>query len=64
MDSSVFMKRTSNMNIAADDIRKAALKLIGDMAESAEDNGKFANGYILGVYDLAGKLTEEIENEN
>ena len=53
------------MNIAADDIRKAALKLIGDMAESAEGNGKkFVNGYILGVYDSAGKLTEEIENEN
>lgn len=53
------------MNIAVDDIRKAALKLIGDMAESAEDNGKkFANGYILGVYDLADKLTKEIENEN
>lgn len=48
-----------------DDIRKIALKLIGDMAEAAEDNGKkFANGYILGVYDLADKLTEEIKNEN
>lgn len=65
MDSSVFMKRTSNMNITTDDIHKIALKLIGDMAGAAEDNGKkFANGYILGVYDLADKLTEEIENEN
>lgn len=53
------------MNITTNDIRKMALKLIGDMAEAAEDNGKkFANGYILGVYDLADKLTEEIENEN
>lgn len=53
------------MNITTDDICKAALKLIGDMAQSLGDNGKkFSNGYILGVYDLADKLTKEIKNEN
>lgn len=48
-----------------DDIRKIALRLIGEMAQSVGDNDKkFAIGYILGVYDLADKLTEKIENDN
>ena len=47
------------MNITADDIRKAALELINDMAQAADDNGKqLAIGYILGVGDLAKKVTE------
>lgn len=47
------------MNITADEIRKAALELINDMAEAADDNGKrLAIGYILGVGDLAKKVTE------
>ena len=47
------------MNITADEIRKAALELINDMAQAAGDNGKqLAIGYILGVGDLAKKVTE------
>lgn len=47
-------------NITADDIRKAALELINDMAQAADDNGKqLAIGYILGVGDLAKKVTED-----
>lgn len=47
------------MHISADEIRKAALELINDMAQAAEDNGKqLAIGYILGVGDLAKKVTE------
>ena len=47
------------MNITADDIRKAALELINDMAQAADDNGtQLAIGYILGVGDLAKKVTE------
>ena len=52
------------MNITADDIRKAALELINDMAQAADDNGKqLAIGYILGVGDLAKKVTEDEEND-
>lgn len=48
-----------------DDIRKIALRLIGEIAQSVGDNDeKFANGYILGVYDLVDKLTEKNENDN
>lgn len=47
-------------NITADEIRKAALELINDMAQAADDNGKqLAIGYILGVGDLAKKVTED-----
>lgn len=47
------------MNITVDDIRKAALELINNMAQAADDNGKqLAIGYILGVGDLAKKVTE------
>ena len=47
-------------DITADEIRKAALELINDMAQAADDNGKqLAIGYILGVGDLAKKVTED-----
>ena len=47
-------------NITADEIRKAALEMINDMAQAADDNGKqLAIGYILGVGDLAKKVTED-----
>lgn len=47
------------MNITADDIRKAALELINDMAQAADDNGKqLAIGYILDVGNLTKKVTE------
>lgn len=53
------IKEDEQMNISADEIRKAALELINDMAQAAEDNGKqLAIGYILGVGDLAKKVTE------
>ena len=53
------VKEGNQMNITADEIRKAALALINDMAQAAEDNGKqLAIGYILGVGDLAKKVTE------
>lgn len=51
------MKGEKTMNITADEIRKAALELINDMAEAADDN-QIAIGYILGVGDLAKKVTE------
>lgn len=52
------------MNITADEIRKAALTLINDMAQEAGDNGKqLAIGYILGVGDLAKKVTEGEESD-
>lgn len=53
------VKEGKTMNITADDIRKVALEMIGEMAQAAADNGeRFTDGYILGVYDLADKLTE------
>lgn len=53
------IKEDKQMNITADDIRKAALELINDMAQEADGNGKrLAIGYILGVGDLAKKVTE------
>ena len=51
------IKEDEQMNITADEIRKAALELINDMAEAADDN-QIAIGYILGVGDLAKKVTE------
>ena len=57
-------KEDKQMTITADDIRKAALELINDMAQAADDNGKqLAIGYILGVGDLAKKVTEDEEND-
>lgn len=59
------VKEDDKMNIKADDIRKVALELIGEMAQAAADNGeRFTDGYILGVYDLADKLTEEKEDDD
>lgn len=59
------VKEGDKMNIKADDIRKVALELIGEMAQAAADNGeRFTDGYILGVYDLADKLTEEKEDDD
>lgn len=53
------VKEDKQMNITADEIRKAALELINDMAEAADDTGKrLAIGYILGVGDLTKKVTE------
>lgn len=53
------LKGEQTMNITADNIRKAALELINDMAQAADDIGKeFAIGYILGVGDLAKKVTD------
>lgn len=56
------------MNITADDIRKAALELIGDAAQceyeySGADalSAKVTIGYIIGVKDLAEKMIEMIE---
>ena len=51
------VKEGNQMNITADEIRKAALELINDMAEAADDN-QIAIGYILGVGDLTKKVTE------
>lgn len=52
-------------SITADDIRKAALEMIGDAAQceyeySGADalSAKVAIGYILGVGDLVKKMTE------
>lgn len=53
-------KENNQMTTKADEIRKAALELINDMAQAADDNGKqLAIGYILGVGDLAKKVTED-----
>nr|DAP95622.1 MAG TPA: hypothetical protein [Caudoviricetes sp.] len=58
------IKEDEQMNITADDICKAALELIGEMAQAADDNGKqLAIGYILGVGDLTKKVTEGEEND-
>lgn len=58
------------MNITADEIRKAALELIGkrtlvSAAAPAEATAveSFTYGYILGVGDLAKKVTEGEEND-
>lgn len=55
---------------AKDDIRKAALELIGDVAQceyeySGADalSAKVTIGYIVGVKDLAEKMIETIEKE-
>lgn len=56
------------MNITADEIRKAALELIGEMAQGeyeyrGEDglSTKVTIGYIVGAKDLAEKMIEMIE---
>ncbi len=62
------MKGEKTMNITADDIRKAALELIGDAAQceyeySGADalSAKVAIGYIVGAKDFAEKMIEMIE---
>lgn len=59
------------MNITADDIRKAALELIGDAAQceyeySGADalSAKVAIGYIVGAKDFAEKMIEEGEEND
>ena len=56
------------MNITADEIRKAALELIGEMAQGEYEcigadglSAKMTIGYIIGVKDLAEKMIEMIE---
>lgn len=62
------IKEDEQMNITADDIRKAALELIGDAAQceyeySGADalSAKVAIGYIVGAKDFAKKMIEMIE---
>lgn len=54
------------MNITADDIRKAALELIGEVVQAEyEYNGtdainmKATIGYIVGVCEMTKKITED-----
>ena len=56
------------MNITADDIRKAALELIGEMAQGEYEcigadalSVKVTIGYIVGAKDFAEKMIEMIE---
>ena len=56
------------MNITADEIRKAALELIGEMAQGEYEcigadclSAKVTIGYIVGARDLAEKIIEMIE---
>lgn len=58
------------MNITADDIRKAALELIGEMAQGEYEcigadglSAKVTIGYIVGAKDLAEKMIEMIEED-
>lgn len=58
------------MTITADEIRKVALELIGEMTQSEYEcigadglSAKVAIGYIVGVKDLAKKMIETIEKE-
>lgn len=60
----------NQMNITADDIRKAALELIGKRTQSsaavpaeATTVESFTYGYILGVCALAKRVTEDEEND-
>lgn len=62
------MKGEKTMNITADDIRKAALELIGEMAQGEYEcigadglSAKVTIGYIVGAKDLAEKMIEMIE---
>ena len=58
----------NQMNITADDIRKAALELIGEMAQGEYEysgadalSAKVTIGYIIGAKDFAEKIIEMIE---
>lgn len=60
----------NRMNITADDIRKAALELIGEMAQGEYEcigadglSAKVTIGYIVGAKDLAEKMIEMIEED-
>lgn len=62
------IKEDNQMNITVDDIRKAALELIGDAAQceyeySGADalSAKVTIGYIVGAKDFAEKMIEMIE---
>lgn len=64
------IKEDEQMNITADDIRKAALELIGDAAQceyeySGADalSAKVTIGYIIGAKDFAEKMIEMIEGD-
>lgn len=62
------VKEGNQMNITADDIRKAALELIGETAQGEYEcigadalSAKVTIGYIVGAKDLAEKMIEMIE---
>lgn len=62
------IKEDEQMNIAADEIRKAALELIGEMAQGEYEcigadglSAKVTIGYIVGAKDFAEKMIEMIE---
>lgn len=62
------IEEDNKMNITVDDIRKAALELIGDAAQceyeySGADalSAKVTIGYIVGAKDFAEKMIEMIE---
>lgn len=64
------MKEEKTMNITADDIRKAALKLIWKRTQSsatapatATTVESYTYGYILGVCELAKRVTEGEEDD-
>lgn len=61
-------KEGPRMTIKADDIRKAALELIGEMAQGEYEcigadalSAKVTIGYIVGAKDFAEKMIEMIE---
>ena len=65
------IKEDKQMNITADDIRKAALELIGEMAQGECEcigadglSAKVTIGYIVGAKDLAEKMIEMIEESD
>lgn len=58
------------MNITADEIRKAALELIGDAVQGEYEysgadglSAKVTIGYIVGAKDFAEKMIEMIEGD-
>lgn len=62
------IKEDNQMSITADGIRKAALELIGEMAQGEYEcigadglSAKVTIGYIVGAKDLAEKMIEMIE---
>ena len=64
------IKEDKRMNITADDIRKAALELIGEMAQGEYEcigadglSAKVTIVYIVGAKDLAEKMIEMIEED-